>query len=556
MVENHHIIDVLVLLLASVVAVPLSQKLHMGPVLGYLVAGVVVGPSGFGLVADIESIHALAELGVVFLLFTIGLEMTLDRLKRIGLPVLGLGVSQIAVTVLVVSSIVLLAGYPLAAAVMVGGALTMSSTAIVLQVLNERSQLKTRYGQVALAVLLLQDLAVSPFLVLLEVLENDGGALTAAVWPALGLAALKAAGAIGVIFIVGRVLLRPLLRLVCEARSSEVFAASTLLVALGTSWATEHVGLSMAFGAFLAGMLIAETEYRHQVQADIEPFRGILLGLFFTTVGMRFDLSLALENIWLVMGLTLALLLGKSALIMVLSRLFRFTIWRSMRLGGVLSQAGEFAFVLLGMAVLGGAVPAELGHLMFLVVAASMAATPFYITVGSRWVTMLESRETVRQARLDSRDEQKNRSHVLIVGFGEVGRIVARMLKAYGLPYLVLEMSPRRINEGLALAEPVFYGDASLVSVLKAAGAEQSRAVVVATGDSSVTLRVVEAVRSSFTTLPIFARVSDEASAAALRSAGITDVVPETMEVGLRLASAVLHDDRHGSEDDIRDWVG
>jgi len=169
---------------------------------------------------------------------------------------------------------------------------------------------------------------------------------------------------------------------------------------------------------------------------------------------------------------------------------------------------------------------------------------------------MLESRETVRQARLDSRDEQKNRSHVLIVGFGEVGRIVARMLKAYGLPYLVLEMSPRRINEGLALAEPVFYGDASLVSVLKAAGAEQSRAVVVATGDSSVTLRVVEAVRSSFTTLPIFARVSDEASASALRSAGITDVVPETMEVGLRLASAVLHDDRHGSEDDIHDWVG
>ncbi len=556
MVESHNFVDILIFLLATVVAVPLSQRLRLGPVLGYLIAGGVVGPHGFSLISEIESIHVLAELGVVFLLFTIGLEMPLDRLKRIGLPVVGLGVSQIVVTALAVSSIVILAGYPLAAAVMIGGALAMSSTAIVLQVLNERSQLRTRYGQMALAVLLLQDLAVGPFLVLLEVLENDGGVLTAAVWPMLGMAVLKAAGAIVVIYIIGRLLLRPLLRLVCEARSSEVFAASTLLVALGTSWVTEQVGLSMVFGAFLAGMLIAETEYRHQVQADIEPFRGILLSLFFTTVGMRFDLSLTVDSLLLVAGLTIALLVGKSALIMGLSRLFRFSIWRSMRLGGVLSQAGEFAFVLLGAAILAGVIPAELGHLVILVVAASMAATPLYITLGSGWVTFLESRETARYARLGNRTEQgehEYRSHVLIIGFGEVGRLVARMLKAYGTSYLILEMSPRRISEGLALGEPVFYGDASLVSVLKAAGVEQSRAVVVATGDSSATLRIVDSVRSSRAALPIFARVRDESSATALRKSGITDVVPETMEVGLRLASAVLHDDR--KEEDTRDWV-
>ncbi len=558
MVENRYIVDILILLLVSVIAVPLSHRLRLGSVLGYLLAGVVVGPHGFGLISETESVHVLAELGVVFLLFTIGLEMTLNRLKSIGLPVLGLGASQIVVTALVVGSIILVAGYSLAVAIMVGGALAMSSTAIVLQVLNERSQLKTHYGQVVLAILLVQDLAVGPFLVLLEVLERDGGALTAAVWPALGGAAFKVAGAIAAIFMIGRILLRPLLRLVCEARSSEVFAATTLLVALGTSWITEQMGLSMVFGAFLAGMLIAETEYRHQVQADIEPFRGILLGLFFTTVGMRFELSLTASDFLLVMGLTLALLTGKSALITGLSRLFGFTLWRSLRLGGVLSQAGEFAFVLLGTAVLGGVVPAELGHLVFLVVATSMAATPFYTMLGSSWVTFLEGRETVRYARLGGRIKPDGHEgkppHVLIIGFGDVGRIVARMLKAYSIPYLILEMSPSRIREGLAVGEPVFYGDASLVSVLKAAGAERSRAVVVSTNDSAATLRVVEAVRLSFATLPVFARVRDEVSATALRKAGITDVVPETMEVGLRLASAVLHEDR--SEEDAHDWVG
>lgn len=560
MVEAHNFVDILLLLLGSVVAVPLSQRLKLGPVLGYLIAGVIVGPYGLGLISETESVLVLGELGVVFLLFTVGLEMTLDRLKQIGLPVLGLGILQIISTSLVVGVIVLIAGYSLAAAVTVGGALAMSSTAIVLQVLNERSQLKTRYGQVALAVLLLQDLAVGPFLVLLEVLKNDGGTITVAVWSALSLAAFKVAGAIAFIFITGRVLFRPLLRLVCEARSPEVFAASTLLVALGTSWATGQMGLSMVFGAFLAGMLIAETEYRHQIQADIAPFRGTLLGLFFTTVGMHFDLSLAVDRFALVTSLTLALLMGKSALITALSRLFHFGIWRSIRLGGVLSQAGEFAFVLLGTAIMTGIVPTELGHLVLLIAAASMAATPLYITLGSGCVTFLEEREIMRLAKLgrggDSVEQSRHmdKSHVLIVGFGEVGRIVSRMLKAYGMSYLILEMSPRRISEGIAMGEPVFYGDASLISVLKAAGAERSCAVVVAAGDSSVTLRVVEAVRSSFSTLPVFARISNEASAIALRKAGITDIVPETIEIGLRLASAVLHNNR--TEDDTRDWIG
>lgn len=546
MSEAHYLREVLILLLAALIAVPLSQRLRFGPVLGYLVAGAVVGPFGLHLIGDIDATRSLADLGVVFLLFTIGLEMTFERLKSIGLMVYGLGLSQILVTAVVIGAIVAASGYTVAAAITVGGALAMSSTAIVLQVLAERGQAKTKFGRTVLAILLLQDLAVGPLLVLLAVLGRDGGQITASLWLHLGLAALKAAAAILVILAAGRLMLRPLLRVVAGARSPELFAASTLLVALGTSWATEQMGLSMAFGAFLAGLLLAETEYRHQVTADIEPFRGVLLGLFFMTVGMGIDVRLAVDRAGPLVGLVGALLLGKTLLLALIARGFRMSLWRGLRLGGMLAQGGEFAFVLLGIAMTSGVVPVALGSLLLLVVALSMATTPLFVAVGAKALTHFENRETVRETRLQAASDELAQ-HVVIIGFGEVGRIVARMLKAYGVAYVVLDLDPRRIMEGRVEGEPVFYGDAGLLSVLKAAGADRARSAVVATSEPPMTLRIVETIRQGFPTLPVFARGGDERSAVALRKAGITDAIPETMEVGLRLAGAVLHSD---AEDD------
>ncbi|MFN3076746.1 MAG: cation:proton antiporter, partial [Alphaproteobacteria bacterium] len=439
MSSPHYLQEVLILLLAAVVFVPLFERLHLGSVPGYLAAGMFIGPSGFQLVADIEAVRTLADLGVVFLMFTIGLDLTIERLRSIGGPVYGLGTLVFAVTALAVAGGVRLAGYAGATSLVVGAAVAMSSTAIVLQVLAETAQTKTRIGRIALAILLLQDLAVGPCLVLVGVLgrPGTGGGLLELAWE-MTLSATKAGVAILVIVVLGRLLLRPFLRLVAGARSPELFAAMTLLAVLGTGLATDRVGMSMPFGAFLAGLLLAETEYLHQVKADIEPFRGILLGLFFLTVGMTVDLGLAVSEASKVMALVAALMLVKALVMAGLGSLFRFTPLRALRIGILLSQGGEFAFVLLGMAVTNGVVPSTLAQLTIVVVAVSMAATPLLLIPGNRLLGHLELRRDLHSARLDAEAGELS-GHVLIVGFGEVGRIVARMLKAYGVPYLILD---------------------------------------------------------------------------------------------------------------------
>ncbi|MEO5375256.1 MAG: monovalent cation:proton antiporter-2 (CPA2) family protein [Alphaproteobacteria bacterium] len=531
--------DVLVLLAAALAAVPLFERLRLGPVLGYLAAGVVIGPHGLALIGEMEGTRALADLGVVFLLFTIGLELTFERLKSFGGMVYGLGLGQIVLSAGVIAWAVAYSGHDMAAAIIVGGALAMSSTAIVLQVLGERGQLQTSFGNVALAILILQDLAVSPLLVLLEILERDGGRFGASLWPALLLAAVKAAAAIVAILVVGRIALQPMMRIVSGTRSPELFMAMTLLVALGTSWGTEMAGLSMAFGAFLAGLLIAETEYRHQVAADIEPFRGILLGLFFMTVGMTIDLGLAFAQVWLVTALVVALMGTKALLLGGLAMAFRFPFWRAFRLGGFLAQGGEFAFVLLGIGMVSHVVPSALGHLLVVVVALSMAATPLLVTVTGRFIEMLENQQAMRAGDLGRHAGEMDR-HVVIIGFGEVGRIIARVLKAYDIPYLVMDMSPRRVLQGRAEGEPIFYGDAALASVLRAAGTERARSVVVATPDPVGTLRIVATLRRDFSHVPTYARGGDERTTMELHRAGIVDAVSEKTEVGLRLVGSIL----------------
>lgn len=535
MPHAHYLIDVLVLLGAALVAVPLFRRLRLGGVLGYLVAGLAVGPHALGLIEEVDAARALAELGVVFLLFAIGLELTWARLKAIGLRTYGLGLAQIGVSAVAIFALARLAGLSNPAALIVGGGLALSSTAIVLQVLGERAQTKTIFGRTVIAILLLQDLAVGPLLILLEVLGRDGGA---GLWGALGLAAVKAGVAVTVIVLAGRFLLTPALRLVAGARSPEIFAAAALFIALGTSWVTEQAGLSMAFGAFLAGMVLGETEFRPQIEADIAPFRGILLGLFFMTVGMTIDLRAAADNVGLVLALALGILVLKGAILFVLGRLFRQSLWRSLRLAGMLSQGGEFAFVLFGIAMTVGVLPDATGQPLLVAVALTMAVTPLLITFGMRFITFLESREATSGNDLE-RVAGALSGHAIIIGFGEVGRIIARLQRAHGQPYVVLDMSPRRVAEGRDVGEPAFYGDATMESVLHAAGAEQARALVIATAHPPTARRIVEVARRHYPHLALLARGGDETTTRELRKEGVREVVCETTESALRLSGAL-----------------
>lgn len=528
--------DVLVFLAAAVIMVPLFQKAKLGAVLGFLVAGVAVGPFGLGLIDNVEGTRTLAELGVVFLLFTIGLELNFKRLSAIGAKMYALGLAQVLVTGSIVGCIVLAFGFSGSAAVTIGCGVALSSTAIAIQVLKDRGQMKTEVGRVGLAILLVQDLAVGPLLVIAQVLAIQGSGRELGI--ALGLAGVKAIAAIALILLLGRFPLRPLLRLVAEARSAELFAAVALLVALGTSYATQRAGLSMAFGAFLAGLILSETEYRYQVEADIEPFRGVLLGLFFITVGMGMDIQLAIREAWLVLGAVFALLLVKGTIVAVLARLFGLTLWRSLRLAILLAQGGEFAFVLIGIAIAVDVAPMRLGQMVMLSAAISMAMTPLIENYGGRLLQYLENKDAVSVSEAPVGERQGG--HVVIVGFGEVGRVVARTIRAHGVSYVVLDQIPSRVMEGRTFGEPVYYGDASSLSVLKAVGAGEAAAVIVATERPGEILEIVEVVVKNFPGLPVLSRGGGEDTAKALRAAGIADVVSETMEIGLRLAGAAI----------------
>lgn len=537
MPDTQYLQDVLIFLVAAVVAVPIFQKIKLGAVLGFLVAGIAIGPFGLVLIDNVDGTKALAELGVVFLLFTIGLELSFDRLRAIGARMYCLGLAQVLVTAGAICGLLMAFGFSFATGVMIGGGVALSSTAIAIQVLKDRGQMKTEMGRVGLAILLVQDLAVGPLLVIAQVLSTQGSG--AEIGAALGFAALKAALAIGLILLIGHYLLRPALRLVAEAHSPELFAATALLVALGTSYATEHAGLSMAFGAFLAGLILAETEYRYQVEADIEPFRGILLGLFFMTVGMSIDIHLAMQNLGLVAVMVLGLMLAKGIILALLAKLFGLSGGRSLRLAILLSQGGEFAFVLIGISIGFLVVPEPLGQKAMLAVAISMAATPLIENYGTKLLTFLEKRDAITPEK-DENLAGLLGGHVIIIGYGEVGRIVSRMMRAHGNPYVILDQIPSRVMEGTLAGEPAYYGDGTSLSVLRALDAEGAAAVIIATERRSSTLHLVDVIHGHFPDLPVFARGGSEDTAKTLRAAGITDVVSETMETGLRLAGGVI----------------
>lgn len=532
---SEHLQDFLIILIAAVAVVSLFRRLRASAVLGYLVAGALIGPNGLALLQDVAATAVLGQLGVVFLLFSIGLELSIDRLVGLRRYVFGLGVAQVVVTTLVLWFILRALGLDRGAALIVSSGLALSSTAVVLQILVERRELGTPHGRVAFAVLLLQDLAVVPLLTLVPLLARR----EASVLTALGGAFLKAAAALIVILALGRLALRPMLRLVARDGTPELFTGIVLLVVLGVGWLTEQVGLSMALGAFLAGLLMAETEYRPQVQGDIQPFRGLLLALFFMTVGMGLNLTLLREQ-WLVLvGLLFALLVVKATILLVLSRAFGLSLAVAAAIALMLAQGSEFGFVLFSLAEQAGVMSAQPAQVAVLVVGLSMAVTPVLLTSSRAVLRRLERPSDQPHDALVADTSEMN-EHVVIAGFGRVGQTLGLLLDSQFIRYIALDLDPELVAEARSRGLSVFYGDASRADVLKAAGIERAQMAVSTLDDPELASRAVHVLRRLRTSMPIIARAHDLAECERLVRAGATAAVPEIVEGSLQLGGVLL----------------
>ncbi len=529
------------------IVVPIFRRFQASAVLGYLVAGSAIGPHGLDLLRGPRAVTALADLGVIFLLFSIGLGLSVERLSSLRRYVFGLGTLQVVITTLAITLTLRLAGVSGDAALVLGAGLALSSSAIVLHVLVERREVATMQGRVAFAVLLLQDLAVVPLLTLVPLLAGSGQRLGMA----LGLALLKAAATLVVIVAIGRLALRPVLRTVARGGTPELFTGIVLLLVLGIGWVTEQAGLSMALGAFLAGLLVAETEYRPQVESDVQPFRGLLLALFFMTVGMGIDAGLLWRHAPLLAGLLAALLIGKALILAGLCRAFGLSLGMGAGIGLMLAQGGEFAFVLFTLARGRGLLSADAAQGAILIVGLSMVATPALLT-AARMVFRRHHQAAGAAAAL-GHETRELRDHVVIAGFGRVGQTLALLLESRLVPYLALDLDAERVAEARRRELPVYFGDASRAEVLRAAGIEQARMAAITLDQPDAAARSVQVLRAMSPELPVLVRARDVAQAEQLAGAGATEVVPEIVEGSLQLGEMLLR--RLGATRDEVDQV-
>ncbi len=526
-------IDTLIFLLSAIIIVPVFLRFKSSPILGYLFAGILIGPNAFGLVTDSEALHVLAEFGVVFLLFMIGLELSFSRLRTLGSRVFGLGSLQVGITGLLIGGVVWQLGLGLGAAAIIGPGLALSSTAFVLQLLTERGERATPFGLNTFAILLLQDFAVVPLLIFVTLLGSEGASFA----EAFGTALLKGGGAVLMVILFGRYLLSPLYRMISAMRSTELFVATTLLMILGTGWLMSLAGLSMELGALLAGLMLAETEYRHQIEADIKPFRGLLLGLFFITIGMAIDLGFILDEFAAIALIIIALMAGKTIITALLCRIIGLPAETAIRTGFALSQGGEFGFVLFGAALTLGLLPAHVAQILMAVITLSMVATPLMFMLGKKLACWRQARDTPNTIAPELSDSDHP---VLIAGFGRVGQTVARVISEAGLAYVALDMNQRRVAACRAKGMPVFYGDANQIRVLKAAGADQAHTAVITLDTPETACNVVSALRKNYPDLPIYVRARDRRHMAKLEKAGASEVVSEAAESSLQLGSILL----------------
>jgi monovalent cation:H+ antiporter-2, CPA2 family len=531
--------SVLLLLTSSVLAVALFRALRLPAMLAYFMVGILFGPFAFNLLPSTESSRHVAEFGIVFLMFSIGLEFSLPKLYAMRKTLFGLGGAQVLITLFVTMLLSWLAGFSLPTAFVVGGALTMSSTAIVSKILIERVDLNSRHGRLSIGILLFQDLAVIPILVLIPALGAQTGNLSTT----LGLSFVKSAVLLFILFKFGKSIINFWFGLVAKQRSRELFVMNVLMVTLLLAAVTKIAGLSYALGAFIAGMLISETRYRYQVESDIAPFRDILLGLFFISVGMLLDFNYMLQNIGLVVLLLAGFILFKAAVVAALVKAFGFELGVGIRTGIVLAQAGEFSFVILALGLEQNLIGGNELQLMLAATLLSMVFAAFVIPYNGRIARKLVKSYTRNSSQvvneLDSVSKDL-KDHVIICGYGRSGQYLGRFLKEEHIPFIALDIDPTRVHDAAAAGEHVMYGDAGRRIVLEAAGGARAKALIVSYSDMSASMKVLHVAQEAYPNLPVIVRTYDETNMDEFRDAGATEVVPEVLEGSLMLASHAL----------------
>jgi len=530
---SNYLIDILALLLATVVVVPAFHAMRLGAILGYLTAGAILGPWVLGIITEVEEIRHLAEFGVIFLLFVLGIELKPEKLWQMRKMVIGLGLSQLLITAFTLYGIAIYLGASHHSSIIIGFGLALSSTAFCLNLLAERGGIASKMGQMSFSVLLLQDIAVVPLLALVSMLA--GGDIDAS---ESGINLLYAITAIIILLLTGRYLLNPVLDKIVASQDPEVFIAVAVLLVLGVAWIMELVGLSMALGAFIAGLMLAESHYRHQIEADILPFRGILLGLFFMTIGMGIEFGLLWDNITNILGLTLLLMLVKGSIIYSLVRLSGVRRDIAIQTGVLLSQSGEFGFVMFGFASASGLLDAQSSQILTLIIALSMVLTPFVVKLSNTLLLKFYTPDITDDHTEEFIEDSKG--HVILAGFGRVGARIGAILNAANVNYIAIDLDQKRIKSARAQGFPVFFGDACNVKVLRSAGAERAKMIVIALDNPKNIDRMIPLIRQHYPNMPIHTRAIDRQHCADLITQGVSTTVSETLEISLRLTEEVL----------------
>ncbi len=540
--------EILGLLLVSVIMVAGFKRISLPPILGYIVVGIIMGPHALGFIANEQNIHFLAEFGIVFMLFAIGLEFSIPQFLTMRRTMLGLGSLQVIISMIVFGFIAYAVGVSWQVSLLAGGALAMSSTAVVLKQLNEQSEMQSRHGRNALGILLFQDFAAIPFLIIIPVLgANLTGAITGentSMSHELTWALAKGIFAIAMLLVIGRTLLRPLFHEIARAKSNELFTLTVLMVAIAAAALTSSLGLSMALGAFIAGMMLAETEFRHQVESDIRPFQDVLLGLFFITIGILIDLGVVWHHLGLILLLTLGLILLKALVVGLLEYGFGNNAGVALRTALVLAHGGEFGFALLSLMFNQKLLPELEGQVLLAAAIFSMMLSPILIKYNGKIAKKLMAnsynKDRQEQELAIANESVHLDDHVLICGFGRVGQTLARFLKKASIPYIALDMDIVRITEAKRAGELVYYGDSSRKEILHAAGIDRAKLVVLSISDFHTSLKTLHRVREMRRDIQVMVRTRDEAHLNQLMDAGATEVIPDTFEASMMLSSQVL----------------
>lgn len=527
--------DILILLGAAILVVTFFKKLNLSPVLGYLFAGIAIGPYGFDLVSYNTATAYLAEFGVVFLLFYIGLELSFERLKSMRLYVFGIGFLQVAITSSIFILICNLVGLNYASSIIIGTGLALSSTAVVLKVLAEQGEEMTRVGRVSISILIFQDIVVVFLLVLVPSLAKDPTHLPSTMLHA----GLKALLAVAIMLAAGRWVIKPLFNFIGTLKSEEIFAATTLMVVLLSSFVTENFGLSLALGAFLAGLMMAETEFRHQVEANILPFKSLLLGLFFMSVGMLVDIQLLQQRAWEILAISGAVLVVKAGIIFFLCRLFGFKTGKSLHAGLVLAQIGEFAFIMFGQANHYELLEGELYQMLLVSVSLTMALTPLMAMIGQRLSRHLKQNIKLSQEELVQELRDLN-NHIVIAGFGRVGRVVAKVLMSQKESFVAIDNDIKNVREGRKLGFPVYFGDTANPELMSSIGLKRAKGMILTLNDKRISSKIASLAARAMPGMPIIARGWDLDHVKQLEKAGATLALAEAYEIGLHMATASL----------------